>query len=370
MDFSLNETQSQVKQLAAQIFARQTSQERLRVLDAQGYQDSALCRQLAESGLLSLTLDEASGGIGESFETLCVLLEEVARHVAPVPLLEMLVCGVTALQGVPKNPAVSAALQVLASGEGVVTAALYEQAQPDQFSVQARATQTDGQWFLAGKKDRVPLADSPGACWTLAQTEEGLGAFLFDLQGPGIRRERQTITSGEYVYRLDMHAVPVVLLAQGAAAQALIDRAELFGMAASTAMAVGLCAEMTRMSATYGGERKQFGKPIASFQAVAHLLADCYIETEALRGVSQQAICRLTEQGITAEAREAVLTAKIFASQALHRVSHACQQVHGGTGVDRDYGLFRYCLMAKKLELEFGGQALLLQRLGGLLVAA
>ncbi|ROM33980.1 hypothetical protein BK648_24800 [Pseudomonas poae] len=370
MDFSLNETQNQVKQLAAQIFAKETTQERLRALDAVGYQDSALCRQLAESGLLSLTLDDASGGIGESFETLCVLLEEAARYVAPVPLLEMLVTGVTALQGVPENTALTDALQVLASGEGVVTAALYEEAQPDQLSVKARATQTDGQWFLTGQKDRVPMADSPGACWTLAQTEDGPGAFLFDLQGPGIHRERQTTTSGEYVFRLGLQAVPAVLLVRGAAALTLMERAELFGMAASSAMAVGVCAEMTRMSATYGSERKQFGKPIASFQAVAHLLADCYIETEALRGVAQQAICRLTEPGISDETREAVLTAKIFAAQALHRVSHACQQVHGGTGVDRDYGLFRYCLMAKKLELEFGGQARLLQRLGDLLVAA
>lgn len=365
MDFSLTENQSQVKELAAQIFAKETSQERLRSLDHSGYHDAVLRQQLAEAGLLGLTLDEASGGIGESFETLCVLLEEAARYVVPVPLLEMLVSGAAALQGLPTNPVLTGVLKTLASGEAVLCAALHESGQVDGVT----AVQRDGQWQLTGQADRVPLADHPGACWILAQTEKGMGAFLFDLQAVGIQRQRQTLTSGEYVFALQLDAVAASELALDGDAVTLVQRAELFGMAATAAMAVGVCAEMTRMAAAYGSERKQFGKPIASFQAVAHLLADCYIETEALRGVTQQAICRLSEQGHTQETHEAVLCAKILAAQTLHRVSHACQQVHGGTGVDRDYGLFRYCLLAKKLELAFGGQARLLQRMGALLAA-
>ncbi|MCY1463169.1 Acyl-CoA dehydrogenase FadE27 [compost metagenome] len=81
----------------------------------------------------------------------------------------------------------------------------------------------------------------------------------------------------------------------------------------------------------------------------------------------EQAVSRLSQPGDTASATEAVLAASIYACEALHRVSQTVQQVHGGTGVDRDYPLFRYCLMAKKLEMVLGGQSALIARLGVIL---
>jgi len=369
MDFALTDTQNGLQELARRIFAEQASQQRLRQLDGSGYYDADLWRQLAESGLLGIMLDEACGGVSEPFETLAVLLEEAGRGVAPVPLLEVLVGGALLLQWAPRTRESSQALEALIAGQAMICAALYEPGQRHWAQVQSRAERQGNVWRLSGAKHLVTAADLQGVCWTLAHDGDGLGLFLFDLRADGIESVRQVTTTGEYLFALELNDVAAVQLAAGDEALALVERVELHLMAGCAAMAVGVCGEMTRMAARHTSEREQFGKPLATFQAVAHRLADCHIDIEALRGLTQQAVCRLDQPGSAGELVEAVLAAKAFAGEALHRISHATQQVHGGTGVDRDYPLFRYCLLAKKLELAYGSPAEVLQRLGAALVA-
>ncbi|EJM24323.1 acyl-CoA dehydrogenase [Pseudomonas sp. GM21] len=367
MDFSLSATQQQLADLATRLFADQASQPRLRTLDANGYHDTELWAKLAEMGLLGVHLTEEQGGVGEGFETLCVFLEHAARAVAPVPLLEVLVGGALPLQALADAPVLEGLLPKLAAGEVVCTSALAEARQIDVLDVSTRAEWVNGQWRLSGCKQRVPVADQPGVCWTLARYADGVGVFLFDLQATGIERQQQTATSGEYVFTLTLQEVSANLLVDASATPAFVDNAQLHLLAATTAMAVGVCSTMTRIGAEYTSEREQFGRPIATFQAVAHALADCHIDSECLRGLMEQAVSRLSQPGDTASATEAVLAASIYACEALHRVSQAVQQVHGGTGVDRDYPLFRYCLLAKKLEMVLGGQSALIARLGVIL---
>ena len=90
-------------------------------------------------------------------------------------------------------------------------------------------------------------------------------------------------------------------------------------------------------------------------------MADCYIDVECLRLVTQQA-ASLLDQG--RPAREATTIAKIWCGDVAHRVSQASQHCHGGTGVDRDYPLFRYCLHARQIELSMGTTAQLNGELG------
>jgi alkylation response protein AidB-like acyl-CoA dehydrogenase len=90
-------------------------------------------------------------------------------------------------------------------------------------------------------------------------------------------------------------------------------------------------------------------------------VADCYIDVECLRLVAQQAAA-LIDQGRPAQ--DAVLMAKIWCGNVTHRVSQASQHCHGGTGVDRDYPLFRYCERARQIELTAGSSAQLTGELG------
>ena len=127
-----------------------------------------------------------------------------------------------------------------------------------------------------------------------------------------------------------------------------------------------MCTAALEMTAKYTSEREQFGKKIASFQAVGQRAADAYIDTEAVRLTTWQAAWRLSED---LSAAEEVAVAKFWAAEGGQRVVHAAQHLHGGLGVDRDYPLHRYFLWAKQLELTLGGATASLLRLGRALAA-
>jgi len=111
-------------------------------------------------------------------------------------------------------------------------------------------------------------------------------------------------------------------------------------------------AKALEMTTADSKERVQFDVPIATFQAVGHRLADCYIDVEGLRLTLWQAVWQL-EEGRPANTEVAV--AKYWAAEAAHRVGHAVVHVHGGTGIDNDYPLHRYFIAAKAIEFALGG---------------
>jgi len=129
---------------------------------------------------------------------------------------------------------------------------------------------------------------------------------------------------------------------------------------------LGACAQALALTATYTKERKQFDVPIASFQAVAHRAADAYMDTEAIRLTTWQALWRLSNGE---DASDHVAVAKFWAAWGGQRVVHAAQHLHGGVGVDRDYPLHRSFLLVKELELQLGGATEQLVELGRLIAA-
>jgi alkylation response protein AidB-like acyl-CoA dehydrogenase len=124
---------------------------------------------------------------------------------------------------------------------------------------------------------------------------------------------------------------------------------------------LGVLADAVRRTAQHTVERKQFGKPLAGFQAVAHRAADCYIDIEALRSTLWQAAWRLDQN---LPSGNAVASAAWWTSEAGHRVSHACQHLHGGTGADVDYPIHRYYLWAQQVRLCLGGSERILAGFG------
>ncbi len=188
--------------------------------------------------------------------------------------------------------------------------------------------------------------------------------MLVDPHAAGITLRPQTVTSGEILHELVLDGVQVPdedIVARGGKALEAMQWAQQATRTALCAMTVGISDKMMRMTGSYTTEREQFGRPVATFQAVSHRAADCYIDVECLRLVTQQA-ASLIDQGRPAE--EAVLIAKIWCGDTAHRVSQASQHCHGGAGVDRDYPLFRYCLQARQIELSLGNSAQLTGELG------
>lgn len=363
MDFSLTEEQREVQQLAARILGDHSDNARLRSIDSQAERfDPKLWQALADAGLLGVALEQAYGGMGYGFETLCLLLEETGRTVAAAPVLPVLVAAALPLQQFAPQALRDTWLPRVASGEVLLTAALAEPGNEDPARPTLRAVQTGAGWRLTGSKTMVPFAAGAARVLVSATTDRGLAWLVLDPHAAGVDLQLQRSTAGEPQYLLQVDdAASTELVTIGDAAREMASWLRQRVATAWCSMAVGLCDRMLRMTASYTSEREQFGVPVATFQAVAQRAADCYIDTECLRLVTQQAQY-LLEQG--RDATEAVTVAKLWAGNVCHRVSQASQHLHGGVGVDRDYGLFRFCLWARQIELSCGNTAQLTAQLG------
>ena len=180
--------------------------------------------------------------------------------------------------------------------------------------------------------------------------------MLLDPQAAGVTLNQQCGTSFEPQCELllDSVRVPVsnaITLTEGAGIMRWVGERSA---AAICAHQLGATDCAMRMAASYTSERQQFGVPVATFQAVGHRMADCYVDVECLRLTTYQAVSLLaSEVAATTE----VQIAKIWAGDTGHRVSYASQHVHGGTGIDRDYPLWRYCLWLRHNEMTLGCSA-------------
>ncbi|GAB5450810.1 MAG: acyl-CoA dehydrogenase family protein [Halioglobus sp.] len=365
MDFTISEELKSVQQLAAQILGDFTEVDKLKAVDAQEERfDAALWQALAEAGLLGLDIEEAHGGMGMGFFSLTSLCEEVGRCVAPVPVVPVLVGAAGVLRRFGTDAQKDQWLPGIANGSHRVTSALEEYGNENPQTPATIAQQVDGGYAISGTKACVVGASSAARILLAAKSDEELLVALIDPQAAGVTLNPQLVTSGETRFELVLDNVQVPaedIVATGTAAREAMSWAQQATQTALAATAVGLTDKMMRITGSYTSEREQFDRAIATFQAVSHRVADCYIDVECLRLVTQQA-ASLIDQG--RPAADAVTMAKIWCGDVAHRVSQAAQHCHGGTGVDRDYPLFRYCLMARQIELEAGNSAQMTGLLG------
>ena len=187
---------------------------------------------------------------------------------------------------------------------------------------------------------------------------------VFVVPSDAVGREREVTTAGQVDATFSLEGVEVTpndLLGAVGGGDDVVEWTRLRATALLSAMTAGVCAEALRLTAAYVSERTQFGRVLASFQAVSQRAADAYIDTEAVRLTAWQALWALQLE--RASARADVAVAKYWAAHAGQRVVHAAQHLHGGVGMDRTYPVHRYFLWAKQLELALGGSTSQLLRL-------
>ncbi len=369
MDFSIAEEQQEIVNLAKQILVDQSTHERLKALETSDGPrfDSDLWSDLAQAGLVGLALPETYGGGGLGFHELALILEEVGRTAAAIPYFETTVLGAMPVAEFGDAALKDSLLPKVASGELILTAALLE---ADQEAPKPSATAVaagDG-YKVSGTKYCVPAGMIAHRALVPASTAAGdVGIFIVDLDGPGVERTALVTTAGHPEARIVFDGAPARELGTADADGSTVTWLEQRATAAQCAMMIGVCDEAMRLTAEYTKERKQFGVAIATFQAVAHRAADAYIDAEAIRLTARQACWRIGE-GLPAT--EEIAIAKYWAAEGGQRVVHAAQHLHGGVGVDRDYALHRYFVLAKQLELPLGGGTYQLRKLGAMIAAA
>jgi len=372
VDFGLTEEQGELRHLAKQILGDMTGAAALREVEAGDGTHRTLWAALGEAGLLGLGLPEEVGGLGMGdFTDVCLLLEQVGRHVAPIPALEALVTGALPLArfGTPEQREAADLAGVIA-GSSVITGAFLEAGACRPLTPGTRAVADGGAWRLTGIKPAVPSLHAARRVLVTARLDDGrLAVFLVDPGADGASVEAGTGTHDLPLGSLVLDGVRVGVsdvlggIERGdEVARWIVERAQV-GLCA---VALGLAGKSLHLTAKYVTERKQFGVPLGTFQAVSQRAGDAWIDVESIRLVVQRASWLLAHER---DAGKEVAVARMITADAAHRVACSAIHLHGGIGFDRDYPLYRYFLWTKHLEFLLGSGSAQAAALGDRLAA-
>tara|TARA_R110001599_G_scaffold353870_1_gene601278 strand:- start:63737 stop:64870 length:1134 start_codon:yes stop_codon:yes gene_type:complete len=366
MEFGFSQEQQEVQQLARQILTDQVTPATLSAYDEYDLPrfDNDLWQRLATAGLVGVCAEERYGGMGFGFMELALFIEEIGRSIAPVPAIAHCVSALLPIQRFGSEKMKEAIIPGAIAGEYLLTAALTEPLNEDPADPRVVTALLDGESLVvSGSKTAVPFASQARHILLAARSTTGIAVVLLDSQASGVTVNQQQVSSFEPQCELVLDAVrvplsSVVTLTSGAAIMQWVGERTA---AAICAHQLGATECAMRMAASYTSQRQQFDVPVATFQAVGHRMADCYVDVECLRLTTYQAVSLLASEVV---ATTEVQIAKIWAGDTGHRVSYATQHVHGGTGIDREYPLWRYCLWLRQNEMSMGCSSALQSALG------
>jgi len=348
MRFALTEEQAELGKIVRGLIDRRADALDLRAaMGSEPGFDEVLWRQLCEQiGVAALAVPEEYGGAGfTSFETHLVL-EQLGRSLTPSPLLGTAVLTTQALLLSGDEVACKRLLPGLADGS-VVGALAWPAAPVPGDGGGLLARQGDG-WRVSGSA-RLVLGRDPGLVLAVAHTDDGPGLFEVDRSDtawevtPAVDPTLQLAT----VTFAEAEAEPLAL-SYGAGLEVLRQHAA----AALTALQVGGAAAGLERTVTHLQERQQFGRPLGSFQALKHRVADLLVAVESSRSVSWSAAWAVAH-GADDTARR-VATAKAWCSDAFNAVAGEMIQLHGGIGITWEHDAHLYFKRAHATAQLFG----------------
>jgi alkylation response protein AidB-like acyl-CoA dehydrogenase len=296
---------------------------------------------LVNGGVIALPVPERLGGDGVGLPEVATVLTELGRHGAVTPALATLGLGVVPLLDLASDEQQDRFLAGVGKG-GVLTAALNEPgaALPDR----PATTFVNGR--LSGTKVGVAYAEQADQMIVTADS----AVMVVSPKAVGVHLVRTPTSNGSDEYTVTFGDVAVgdadVLAGAGA------HRVNQLALAAMGAYADGLVAGALRLTADYVAKRKQFGKPLSTFQTVAAQLSEVYIASRTIDLAAKSVVWRLSE-GRDADDDLDVL-GYWLASQA-PPVMQTCHHLHGGMGMDITYPMHRYYSTIKDLTRLLGG---------------
>ncbi|WP_241834260.1 acyl-CoA dehydrogenase [Streptomyces sp. NTK 937] len=219
-------------------------------------------------------------------------------------------------------------------------------------------------WRLDGLKAVVPSPAGARHVLVTATTDSGPGLFLVASDAPGVTWRDAETTSHDMSAHLALDGVRAE--AVGVPGDGAVSHLVRSAFVALAAVQTGVAEGALGYATGHLARREQFGRPLATFQAVRHQLADCYIDIEAMRVTLWHAVDALADPFDARTADRAALVAKWWATEGGLNTVHRIQHVHGGIGVDTDYPVHRHFLWGKQISTTLGGAGADLERLGAL----
>jgi alkylation response protein AidB-like acyl-CoA dehydrogenase len=312
VDFELTDDQVALAEGVAKLCAGRVPPDRLRELEPAGGIDRDLWRELGDAGVFALRLPEAAGGVGLGMAEASVVFQELGRAAVPGPLIwshlassfdAQAATGERIFTGVVRGSSTRLVIDHLGVSDRVLLIG------PDAVSVVAAGDVTDRARAVAVPTD--PLTP----VWLVDADDLPVGARVGD--------------------------------------STLAGRLLLEGAALAAAQQVGIARATTDLAVAYAKEREQFNRPIGSFQAVKHILADMLVRAEVARAAADAAAVTL-DQPEVGDPALAVAAAKAVAGEAAVRNGEACIQVHGGMGFTWEALPHLYLKRAWVLDAAFG----------------
>jgi len=346
MDFVFSEEQEMLRAQARSFLADRFPPERVAQLagdaarrgQAEVGLDAATWQEIAGLGWIGLSSSESAGGAGMSFLDEVVLLEELARSLYPGPYFSTLL----ALPALEHDPA---SLARVAAGESAASVAW-------DADRTVHATGDGDAWRLAGEA-RVADALSVDLVIVPASSERGVAIFLVDLSTGSLDVSPLSTMDVTRTYgRLAVDGTRATLLASGEDSAALLHSMRLRALAAAAVEAVGVGEQVLRFAQVYVSERTQFERPIGSYQAVSHQVADTYLGVELARSLAYWAAWCVAEAD--PQAATAAAAARSLAGEVAVAACERSIQVHGGIGFTWEHALHRYYKRAQWLDAFMG----------------
>jgi alkylation response protein AidB-like acyl-CoA dehydrogenase len=370
MALVLNDDQTILRDAARDFLSARAPVSHLRELRDRGDPDGfsrALWAEMAELGWSAILVPEDHGGLGYGYTGLGLVLEETGRTLTPSPLLGTALTAVTALNlaGTPEQCA--AILPGIAAGERIVSLACDETSRHRPEQVATAAMAQSGGYQLTGRKIAVIDGHAADTFIVSAWTGGGLSLFLAPADAKGITVERYPL--------LDTHAAANVrfdhveleadaLLGVFDQAQGPLGRILDVARIGAAAELLGLAQEAFARTVQYLKERKQFGVPIGSFQALQHRAAKLHAEIEMCKSVVLKAL-QLLDDGAADSANhlaEIASLAKAKVSTTAHLAATEAIQMHGGIGMTDAFDIGFFLKRCRILESLYGDRYFHLDR--------
>ncbi|AEG94286.1 acyl-CoA dehydrogenase family protein [Ramlibacter tataouinensis] len=350
MDFDFSDDQEQLRDAVRKWVDRSYDFDRRRAAVKAGGFDRATYGELAELGLAGLYIPEEHGGMGMGPVEGMVVMEELGRGIVLEPLGQALVAG-GVLSGYAPDAVKSAWLPKIAAGEALVVLAHQERKARWRLDVcAAQAAQQGGGWAVSGTKSIVPAGDHADAFLVPATAGGRIALFLVERAASGVKAQGYNTMDGGRAAEVAFSNAPATLVTQDGLTA--LEHAVDVGIAAACAEGVGVIDKTMALTAEYMNTRKQFGVPIASFQALRHRMADMKMQQELARSMSYYASLKLNAPAD--ERRRALARAKYQLGVAMRFVGQNSVQLHGGIGVTDEYIGSHYFKKLTQLELTYG----------------
>ena len=361
MDILPTEEELMLKNVAREFLEAEVSTALVREmeLDGLGY-PPALWKQMADLGWLGMSLPEQYGGQGLPLVYLGLIIEEMGRVMAPVPMHSTMVAALT-IESDGSDQQKQDILPAVADGKMVLTWAVHERDArliPEAMNLEAKAD-GDG-WILNGTKMFVDNFIVAERCLVACRTSpasdanQGISLFLVDPNGTGVNQTALVTLAKDKQSRVDFkdHRVESAALVgevdQGwPIIEAMLDR----GTALLCCQMVGAARKDSEMAIEYAKNRVAFGRPIGSFQSVQHMLADMLLHVDGGEMLTFEALWKM-DQGLPASVE--VSQAKAFCNEKCESVVRTSQVIHGGIGFMMEFDLHLWFRRVTAWSLSMG----------------